>query len=271
MPLISVNGTELFYEEAGAGLPCLVMHGGLGLDLTSMHPSLDPLGDVLRLIYYDHRGNGRSGRPPLETTTFEQLADDADALRASLGHERVAVLGHSYGSFVALEYALRHPQRVSHLILVGTAPAMDYGHEIADNARRNGATPEMLAALGATPQDDEELGRLWRTIVPLYFYQYDERAEALFRETRFSAAAMVRGAHLLPHYNLMLRLSELHTPTLILAGRHDFVTPPRQAERLQAMLTNSRLVIFERSGHYAWVEEPERFFPVVRGWLAEVT
>jgi proline iminopeptidase len=268
MPLVPLNGTELFYSEAGSGPPCLVMHGGLGLDHTSMHPSLDPLGDRLRLIYYDHRGNGRSGRPPVETLTFAQFAADADELRAALGHERVAVLGHSYGSFIALEYALAYPERISHLLLTGTAPAFDYGPEIERNARARGATAEMLAALGAQPQDDTDMARLWHTILPLYFYRYDRRAEDLFRETRFRAAAMVRGAELLPRFNVLLRLSELRAPTLLLSGRHDFITPHHQAERLQARVRHARLVTFEQSGHYPWVDEPEAFFAAARSWLA---
>ena len=63
MPVAHLNDTELFYVEVGEGLPCLMMHGGLGFDHTSLHPWLDPLAEVMRLIYYDHRGNGRSGRP----------------------------------------------------------------------------------------------------------------------------------------------------------------------------------------------------------------
>lgn len=98
MPVARLNGTDLFYVEVGEGLPCLVMHGGLGIgDHSVLHPWLDPLGDVMRLIYYDHRGNGRSGRPPSETITFEQLCSDADALRDYLGFEEVAVLGYSFG------------------------------------------------------------------------------------------------------------------------------------------------------------------------------
>lgn len=65
MPTAPIDDTELFYREVGNVLPCLVMHGGLGGDHGCLHPWLDPLGDTLRLIYYDHRGNGRSGRPPL--------------------------------------------------------------------------------------------------------------------------------------------------------------------------------------------------------------
>ena len=62
MAVAHVNGTDLFYTEVGHGVPCLVMHGGLGVDHTQFREWLDPLGDVLHLVYYDHRGNGRSGR-----------------------------------------------------------------------------------------------------------------------------------------------------------------------------------------------------------------
>ena len=129
MPVAHLNGTDLFYIEVGEGLPCLVMHGGLGFDHTGLHPWLDPLGEQMHLIYYDHRGNGRSGRPPPETITLEQLCSDADALREHLGIEKVAVLGYSFGGCIALEYALCYPERLSHLILVDTAPAFDYGEE----------------------------------------------------------------------------------------------------------------------------------------------
>ena len=77
----------------------------------------------MQLIYYDQRGNGRSGRPPLDTLTFEQFCADAEALRIHLRYDRIALLGHSYGGFIALEYARRYPERVSHLILVDTVAA----------------------------------------------------------------------------------------------------------------------------------------------------
>ena len=84
MPIVQLNGTDLFYlPPVGQGTPCLVMHGGLGFDHTYLHPWLDPLGDIFDLIYYDHRGNGRSGRPPLDTLTLSQFAADADASQVS--------------------------------------------------------------------------------------------------------------------------------------------------------------------------------------------
>jgi proline iminopeptidase len=196
MPLARLDDTELFYVEVGEGLPCLVMHGGLGFDHTGLHPWLDALGDVMRLVYYDHRSNGRSGRPPSETITFERLCSDADALRGHLGFEEVCVLGCSFGGFVALEYALRYPERISHLILLDTAPALDYSDEIEANARRKGATDEQLEAIAASAEDEAEFWRLWKLIEPLYFHTYDadlaERVMVAFSCCGVSPPSVIR-------------------------------------------------------------------------------
>ncbi|MDP9369223.1 MAG: alpha/beta hydrolase [Chloroflexota bacterium] len=103
------------------------------------------MGDLLRLVYYDHRGNGCSGRPPTDAITLDRLCADADALRALLGFERIALLGLSFGEVIALESALRYPDRLSHVILVGTAPAFDHDEEVEANARHLGAAPHRLA------------------------------------------------------------------------------------------------------------------------------
>jgi proline iminopeptidase len=268
MPVAHLNDTKLFYVEVGEGLPCLVMHGGLGGDHSALHPWLDPLGDVMRLIYYDHRGNGRSGRPPSETITFGQLCSDADALRERLGFEEVAVLGYSFGGFVALEYALRYPERISHLMLLDTAPTLDYQEEIEANARRKGATQEQLQALDASAEDEAESWRLWKLIEPLYFSTFDaDLAERVMGKTVISVEAADAGDAIIEDWDLTPRLGEISAPTLILVGRDDFICPPSQAKIMHEGIPNSELVVFENSGHFAHVEEPEAFFDAVRGWL----
>lgn len=127
---IAVRDTELYVDVEGQGPPVLVMHGGLGVDHTCFRPWLDPLGDTASLIYYDHRGNGRSARPPLDEFDHDTWVEDADALRAAMGHEKVVVLGHSYGGFLALRYALAHPDRVRGLILLSTAAVMEHWDSI---------------------------------------------------------------------------------------------------------------------------------------------
>jgi len=269
MPVAHLNGTELFYVEVGEGLPCLVMHGGLGFDHTYMHPWLDPLGDVMHLVYYDHRGNGRSGRPPWETLTFQQLCADADVLREHLGFEKVAVMGHSVGGTIALEYALRYPERLERLILLDTLPSFDdWENEVEDNARCKGATQEQLEALVTYEDDDEGFRRAWKLIEPLYFHTYDVAlAGRVFAKTVFSVEANKAQAAFLEGWDVTPRLGEIHAPTLVIVGHDDIVCPPSQARRLHEDILNSELVVFERSGHLAWFEEPEAFFGAVRRWL----
>lgn len=271
MPTTQINGTELFYTEAGAGPPCLVLHGGLGGDHRSLHPWLDPLGSDMRLVYYDHRGHGRSGRPPVETITFDQLCADADALRAHLGFDHTGVLGLSYGGFIALEYALRYPARLSHLVLVGTAPAFRHGAEVEANARRLGATDEMLAALSVAPADDAALRSQVERIGPLFYHTRDAAlARRHMGGTIWNAAAQNRGEELLAEYDVTPRLGEIRAPTLVLVGRDDFLCPPSQAAILHEGIPGSRLVIFERSGHVPFVEESDDFFAAVREWLHHI-
>jgi proline iminopeptidase len=270
MPTVELQQTHLFYTTSGRGLPCLVMHGGLGLDHTYLR-GLDSLGDVLHLVYYDHRHNGRSGRPPLETVTHAQLAADAESLRQHLGLGKVAVLGHSYGGFIALEYALRYPASLSHLILLDTAAVFNYGEEIMDNARAMGATPAMLEALAASVADDEAMKSMLKLILPLYFYRYQPAYEALFAETIISAALEGQQEQMLASYNLLPHLHEIGCPTLLLVGRYDFICPPSQAQLMHEHIPHSRLVVFEHSGHLPWIEEPALFIQTLKGWLEQAT
>lgn len=272
MPTAELNGTELYYREAGGGLPCLVMHGGLGIDHSYL-AGLDILGDALRLVWYDHRGNGRSGRPPIETLTFAQLADDADALRAHLGHERIAVLGHSIGGAIALEYALRHPERISHLILVCTAPSFDLSHpDAAERLARKGMTAEMAEALAHAGESDAALRRYVELAGPLYFHTFDAaRYRQMIAGIAYSAAAMVRGFQITAGWEILPRLAGLRAPTLLVAGGGDAITPPEASMALQRGIPGAELVVLDHSGHFPWVEQPQEFAASVGDWLQKVS
>ncbi len=268
MPTVEVHQTQLFYIRRGTGVPCLVMHGGLGLDHTYLR-GLDIVSDVFHLVYYDHRHNGRSGRPLLESVTHAQLAADAEGLRQQLGFGKVAVLGHSYGGFIALEYALRYPESVSHLILLDTAPVFDYGEEIMNNAMARGGTPAMLEALTASPSTDEAMKSMLELIWPLYFYRYQPAYDALLADTIMCAAVAGHQEQMLSTYNTLPRLHEIGSPTLLVVGRDDFICPPSQAQRMQAHIPQARLVVFEHSGHFPWIEEPALFIQTVKEWLEQ--
>ncbi len=271
MPKVQLNDTEIFYITTGAGLPCLAMHGGLGFDHTNLYPWLNPLGDLLELTYYDHRGNGRSGRPAKETMTHAQFAADAVALADHLGHEKIAIIGFSYGGFLALEFALRHPERLSHLVLLDTAPQApsNYGDEISANIERMNPSAEIREVLAETWTTDEEMRERFPIMWPLYFKNYDPAVADKLLE---NCIMLVNGnAHEgeLAAFNAIPRLHEIDVPTLVLAGREDWVCPPSQAQIMHEGIPNSELVIFEDSGHLPYIEEADKFFDVVRTWFKQ--
>ena len=110
MSTATVNGVDLHFESIGAGDPILMMHGGLGLDLASLTPWHDRLARRARLLYYDPRWNGRSGRSG--PAGFDTWQSDAAALLDHLGIARATIYGHSYGAWIALAFAARNPHRI---------------------------------------------------------------------------------------------------------------------------------------------------------------
>ena len=271
MATADVNGTTIWYDVVGTGPPGLVLHGGLGIDHTLYQETLTPLEQRLRLVYLDHRGNGRSGRPPRDTLTIEQLADDAAALARQLGDERVVVLGHSYGGFVAQELALRHPDVVAALVLIDTTPGQLGATEDPDDEQGPPPPPEVVALLTTAPATNEALADGVRQLMPHYLHRREPAELAVVLDaTIFDAAAMVRGFEVLASWSSVDRLSAISAPTLVVAGRHDVFTSWPQARRITSRIAGAHLVIFEDSGHMPWLDEPDRFFDVVNGWLDEV-
>src|SRR5262245_40429585 len=116
---IAVRDVSLFVEVIGTGPPLVLMHGGPSVDHWTL-AAFRRLADSSTLVFYDHRCNGHSAGPPVTSMTWANLTADADALRAELGFGEWAVLGHSFGGHVALEYATRYPDRVSRLVLLDT-------------------------------------------------------------------------------------------------------------------------------------------------------
>jgi proline iminopeptidase len=251
---------------------CFVIHGGPATDHSYFKPWLSPLADELQLIYVDHRGTGRSSEAAdPESYRLDQMADDLEALRRHLGLERVDVMGNSYGGFITLTYALRHPGSVGRLCLVGTAASHRFGDAAMANLEARGtaaqkdAVAREMAGEVTTPAEFTEL---WQTIMPLYFHAYDDalgrQIVARIRGNPVTSATMFRID--MPCYDVEDRLGSITAPTLITVGRHDWVTPPGESELLAARIPGSELVIYEHSGHFPFIEEREKFIDDVRAF-----
>lgn len=262
--------SKLFHVRHGHGDPVVVLHGGLGLDHTYMR-ALDRLADVAELVYVDLRGNGRSPRPPAES--IAAMADDVDALRAELGFERWTVIGHSYGSFVALTYAIRHPERVAKLVPIGTSPAFDHAPAIVANVQKRdqpAAAAALLGALGQPARDDAHLAEVYRQIMPLYFHRWEPRYLDALARTAFSAEGYNRGSELLATYNVTAELSRIAAPTLVISGDDDFITPADLCgARVARGIPGARQAVIAASGHYPFDENPAAFDAALRPFLTE--
>ena len=124
--LVRIDDTSLFVVERGSGYPVIVLHGGPGLDHHEFADYLDPLTDEFRLLLVDQRANGRSERPPESTWTLERMAQDVIMLARAMHLDRYAVLGHSYGAFVALQNAVDYPGMAAQTIVSGGIPSMKF-------------------------------------------------------------------------------------------------------------------------------------------------
>lgn len=264
MSVANVNGVDLFFEEIGSGEPILMMHG-LGLDHHYLRPWHDPLARRARLVYYDHRWNGASGR--VGEPDHAMWHADAAALLDHLGIARATIYGHSYGAWLALGFAARYPERVTRLIVSDGSPAFDYPDVVMANAqKKDPAAAQVLGAAFATlPTEDAVLGSVWHQILPLYF-KGPPRPEIL-DGTKFSAHGFALGMAALNGFSMVDRLPAMTMPMLLLAGSDDYITPPAQARRIAALAPHARVVELTASAHFPFVEEQTSYLAAIESWL----
>jgi len=273
MPLVPVNATELWVEELGAGPNALLLvHGGPGFDHTYLRPWLDPLADSFHLIFVDLRGHGQSRREGTEGLRTDTVVADLDGLRDALDLDRWSLLGHSFGGFMALSYAVAHPDRLRGLVLVATAADIWSLLGYAARGLAEAGGQELADAWRTVSADDAVFWTARRRILPYMFAQPDaSRAAAVFAGVRPAGAPNAfwfkREA---ARYDLRARLPELAVPTLVIAGRQDRFMPIAASEALARALPHGRLRVFERSGHLPFVEEQGDFLEVVREHLRGV-
>lgn len=269
--MIRVGDVDLFYESAGDGPPCVLPHGGPGMGHPGRLAQYAPLGDLVRLVAYDHRGHGRSSRAPEATYTQDQLARDLAGLVRALDLDRPILLGASAGGFISLLYAGMCPEALRALILVGTSASRGFMPRATANMQRLG-TPEMQEAYrrlwDGSIDDPEEFRRAFETITPLYYHDR-RRAPSTLAGRTFDPAtrrALIRDY---ARYDARPGLARLRVPTFVAVGRHDWICPVEESEELARLIPGAELHIFEHSGHSPQAEETGAFMKAVRTFLTE--
>lgn len=270
---IAVGGAELYAREIGKGTGIIVLHGGPDFDHSYLLPELDRLSDAYRLIYYDQRGRGRSaeGVRPEDVTLASDIAD-IDKVREHFQLGSVVLLGHSWGTVLALEYALRHPERVSRLILMNPAPASadDYKQlrkEWLEKRPEDMERRKAIAASAAYQQGDPEAVTAYYRIHFKPALARSEDYEKIIARMRASftspgvlkaravEARLMNETWSLPDYNLLPQLKKVSVPTLVIYGDHEFI-PAGTAEHITQAMANARMVTLKDCGHFSYMESP---------------
>lgn len=267
---VSVKGAELFYSTRGKGPACLVL-SGIG---TKPYEQQTPpqLSDRFRLVYVDLRGSGRSTGEPADLT-FDVLAADLEAIRADLGVERIAVLGHSILGVLAIEYGRRCPASISHVIVVGTPPSGDMARLSAKAASffEEDASEDRKRVLRDNLARLPSGASMMQTVLaqtPMRFFDARFDAAPLFVEAVYKPALVkhIMGT-LAPAWDVTEGASSLRVPIFIAQGRYDYIVPYILWEGIAAKLFNATLQIFEQSGHQPFFEEPDRFAVALTDWM----
>ena len=279
MTRMQIRDASLYVEVVGHGPPLVLMHGGPGLDHVSLTPFRE-LADRHTVVFYDHRCNGRSTGVPVTSMTFENLTADADALREELGFERWAVLGHSFGGHVALEYVLHHPERVSRLVLLDTAGdirwSQEHAAEVLADRGFSAATVAVARRFYTGRIASKDFTRAVVRLMPAYDHRFSllrlarEILEGGWRQ-QTQPEALVFGGQMMRGWSVMHRLDEIDVPTLVIAGHDDFLFPPESQALLAAGIRNAQLRIIERAGHNPQSERPTETLAAIADFLGVET
>jgi len=272
-------GVRLFVDVEGAGLvpdgpamrekPTLILlHGGPGYDHSGFKPAFSRLADVAQIVYYDHRGHGRSDRRPATEWTLDIFADDVVRLCNSLGIVRPIVLGQSFGGFVAQRYIARHPAHAGRVILSSTSPHLGLDRKLAMFERLGGAEARDAAEQFWTAPSAATWARYNVVCKPHYNTapaSDDAGRRIVFNEDILltSAGGEQQAMDLLPG------LARAQCPVLVMAGALDPVCPLEDSRDIAAALPASlaQLAVFDHSGHGAWRDEPDAAFALLREFV----
>lgn len=272
-------GVRLFVDIEGPGLvpdgpamreksTLVLLHGGPGYDHSGFKPAFSRLADLCQIVYYDHRGHGRSDRRPASEWTLDTFADDVVRLCDALGIVKPIVLGQSFGGFVAQRYIARHPGHPAKVILSSTSPHMALPRKLA-----------MFERLGG-PVAREAARAFWTSPGPATWATYQQHCSPLYNtrpadpqarlRTRFNEPILFASAGGEQQtMNLLPGLAAAQCPVLVMAGEQDPVCPLADALDIAAALPARwcQFASFADAGHGAWRDVPDAAFARLRDFI----
>jgi 3-oxoadipate enol-lactonase len=261
MPSIKANGLRLYYETTGSGERLLYI-GGTGGDLRNKPNVLDgPLVNRFEVLAFDQRGLGQSEKPQT-SYSMADYADDAAALLDALGWDGVPVMGVSFGGMVAQELALRHPQKVTSLVLACTSSGGAGGAsfplqelESLDSVSR--AEQHLaLSDLRRTAQWRSANAEKWQSLLQTSMNARRQDRDLAGAERQLNARA---------GHDTFNRLGEIKVPVLLVGGRYDGIAPMANMDALARQIADSQLQFF--TGGHLFLIQDKSAYPYIIQWV----
>ena len=277
---IAVQGVDVAIQIHGSGPVCIAHPGGPGA--SGEYLRMPAFEKRFTMVYIDPLGTGGSGKLPAnERYSIARDVEVVDAVRAKLAAERVCLVGHSYGGFVALTYAIGNPARVSSLFLYSTSPTTEpeFHEQVMASTKQFEGQPwfadamKALAVEDSAIRDEAHLNEVFQRLLPMYLADYAGRKSefdpirGMMKLSLDTYSRRVQGKA--GRYDVRRQLGRLGTtPTLILTGEKDFICGPVPAQWLASGIAGSKVIVLPRTGHMAHVESPAAFDDAVATFAA---
>jgi proline iminopeptidase len=277
---VDVNGSRMWFDVEGSALvpregtmferPTVVLvHGGPGsYDHSYFKPDFAPLADHAQVVYLDLRGHGRSDWGEVAAWTFEACADDLHVFCDRLGIARPIVYGHSMGGPIVLLYGARHAGHAAGLIVHSGFARFDIPRMI--EGFRRVAGDQVAESAGreyrGEPVTREEAARRSAAFGP-------NVPDALqLARCRDNSELGPHGMELIRRLDIVEQLGRVESPTLLLVGELDPVTPVGAAEEIRDGLPDglTQFEVIDGAGHWAWKDAPDRFWSLIIDFIGSV-
>ncbi|MBN2540526.1 MAG: alpha/beta hydrolase [Bacilli bacterium] len=282
---LKVRDTELYVVKVGKGFPIFILHGGPGLDHIDLGYKFDPLMDDFCLLYVDQRGHGLSKQVEESTLTVKNMAEDINELAKQLGYTKYAVLGHSFGAFVALQHAVDFGNDSVITILLNGAKSTNglqqyqeecmgyFGPDVRNEMLNN--MNQAQQKFGAVEQNIENLNIFIKELTDAKLPQYFPVSnDSLIEFKKYHDQVKINGyiLHIMSSnnygdYELSERMHEVENQVLIITSDKDYICDPKMSEIMSKEIHNSELYVVKNAGHYPFYDQQEETISAIREFL----
>jgi proline iminopeptidase len=278
---ISIDAHEatIYCKIIGDGTPILVLHGGPGLTHDYLFPQMASLAKTHRVIFYDQRGCGRStGEITSDSIQLNTYLNDIEAIRKALGYKKMTILGHSWGGFLAMNYAIAHPEAIDKLVLLNSTPlssddVSQFGNEVIRRlAPYEAELNSILTTQGFINGDPDVTEKYWQTVFKAYCYNPEKVSLLNLRLSPEASANVFKVFELFNQsiyakpFNFYDQLQNLKIDTLIMHGDADPISPAF-AQKIHDSIPHSQYILLKNCGHFPYVETPDTFFQYLNAFL----